>query len=415
MDFLVSGVNHRSASLEIRERLAVTVEQELPALESMKEHLGQGVILSTCNRSEFYTLAADSPSPDGLLDFISDYFSVPASELTPHLYTYRGEDCVRHLFRVAAGLDSMILGESQVLGQVRDAFATATLAQACRGPISRLFHRALRLGKRVRRETGLGKNALSVSRACVELARSAIGDLTERKILVIGAGEAGKLAARALARAGAGQILVTNRTLSRAQELARQIGGQAISFEDTRSALAEVDIAIGSADVPSFLLGMEDVATAVECRRGAPLLLMDIGVPRNFDPAVREIPGVVLYNTDDLDEVARVHRRELEEEARKAEDLVAQEAEQFMAWWHSLEVIPTVAALRRQAEAIRQRELARALKKLPDLTPQDRASLEAMTRAIVNKMLHDPVALLKERRSPHHLQMARELFRLEGE
>ncbi len=413
MEFLVSGLNHRTADLELRDRLAVTEGQEADILERLKGHLGQAVVLSTCNRSEFYTLADDSHTGDRLLGFLCHYFGLSLEELSPHMYTYQGEGCVRHLFRVASGLDSMILGESQVLGQVRDAFASATKAGAVRGPLSRLFHQSLRVGKRVRTETDLGRHSLSVSRACVELARSALGSLEGRRGLVIGAGEAGKLAARAMVKAGVRDIMVANRTYQRGEELARDLGGQAIPFALLPQALAEVDIVIGATGAPGFVLGMEEVARAMERRDGRSVLLMDIAVPRDFDPSVREIPGVILYDTDDLDDVARVHTRELEAAARKAEALVDDEVRQFMKWWESMEVLPTIAALHQQAEAIRQQELSKTLKKLSRLTPEELESVDSLTRAIVNKLLHNPIDLLKEQRNPHHIQVARKLFRIE--
>lgn len=415
MKFLVIGLNHRTAPLEIREKLAVTREQLPKALETLKNRLGQGVILSTCNRSEFYTVSNDSRTEARLKGFISGWSHIPLPKLAPHLYVYYQEECVRHLFRVASGLDSMILGESQILGQVRDAFGAAAQAKAVRGPLSRLFHQALRVGKRVRRETALGQNALSVSRACVELARRCLGDLGSFRVTVIGAGEAGRLAAKAFKDSGTSQILVTNRNFLRAMEVARELGGEALPMERLPWALAHSDIVISCTDAPEPILRRAEVEAAMQHRSGRPLFLIDNAVPRDIDPSVKELPNVYLYDVDDLEAVSQANRLEREKEAEKAELIVREEMERFMAWWRSLEVVPTIAQLRERAEAIRQRELSKTLRKLEGLPPEQAERLDALTKAIVKKLLHHPITFIKERRSAIHIQVARELFQLEEE
>ncbi|MBI4202489.1 MAG: glutamyl-tRNA reductase, partial [Chloroflexi bacterium] len=369
--------------------------------------------LSTCNRSEVYTLAPSARA--GLRDLkehLAYYHRIPLEELEPHLYAFSQRGAVRHLFRVASGLDSLILGESQVLGQVRDAYAAATRAGMAGGVLSRLFHQAMRMGKRARRETAIGRSALSVSRAAVELARRHLGDLATKRILVIGVGDAGALAARALADTGARDITVANRTLARAEELAAELDGRAAPLENLPLLLEEADIAVSATGSPGYVLTPELVAQA-RVSTDRPLFLIDIASPRDVDPGVKTFAGVHLYDIDDLEAVAETNRRARQAEARKVEAIVSQEADAFMAWLRALDVVPTVAAMHQQAEALRARELARALKRLPQFSDTDAATLEAFSRALVKKLLHKPTAALKSQHDDALIQAARDLFGLE--
>ncbi len=416
MRLLVVGLNHRTAPLEVRELLAVTEDRVGKALGTLKSHLGQGVILSTCNRSEVYTLGIDEGLEERVKAFITSYFGVAEGEVESYLYSHQDEACVEHLFRVASGLDSMILGESQILGQVKNAFAAATANGAVHGPISRLFHQTFRVGKRARRETEIGRHAISVSRACVELVRRILGEVSQLRVLVIGAGDAGNLAAKALRDSGVSQLVVTNRTHWRAEELAAELGGEAVPFEEMGAYLAEVDVVISSTGSPGYVLSKSDIEEAVEQRRNGPLFLMDIAVPRDIEPTVGEINDVFLYDIDDLEMVSEANLLERQKEAQRAQVIVDQEVERFMKWWRSLDVVPTVAALRQWGEDIRRREVKKTLKRLKGrLSPEEEERLEAMSRAIVKKLLHNPTTLLKERRSPSHPQLARELFDLPEE
>ncbi|MBI4233139.1 MAG: glutamyl-tRNA reductase [Chloroflexi bacterium] len=415
MRVLAVGLNHRTAPLEVRERLALTAEKLPEALRVLAECAGQGVILSTCNRTELYTLEGDhAHGHDGLLRFLDRYYGVAYEELFPYLYEHQHGEAARHLLRVACGLDSMILGESEVLGQVRSAFGAAVAARTVRNPLSHLFHHALRVGKRARRETDIGRNALSASRACIELARNALGALQERRALVVGAGDAGRLAARALADNGVTALLVTNRTRERAEELAQELGGKAIPFQELPQTLTQVDIVVCSTGAPGYILPQEILRQVVEERQRRPLFLLDIAVPRDVDPAVKGLPGVFLYDVDDLDVVAKANYRQREEEARKVEAIVEEEVRAFLAWWDGLTVIPTVAALRERMEALRQREVAHALQRLAHLADEDKAVVESLSLALVKKLLHQPITTLKGARNPQHLQAVRELFGLEG-
>ncbi|MBM3942098.1 MAG: glutamyl-tRNA reductase [SAR202 cluster bacterium] len=429
MSFLVLGLNHRTAPLELRERLAVEKEQLGPSLEQLRQYAGQGVVLSTCNRLEVYSFGDANGEAEGsaqLRRFLSDNSGVSDGELAPHLYSYQEGDCVRHLFRVAAGLDSMVVGERQILGQVRSAFSVASQQQPVGGPLSRLFHQALRAGRRVHRETAIGGNSRSVSRAAVELARRRLGDLASRRVLVIGAGDAGRLVAQALADAGARQIVVTNRTHSRAEELARDLGGVSAPFADLPQQLIEADVVISSTGAPGYVLDRAGIVQAVRQRDGKPLLLIDIAVPRDIDPDAAGLPQVQLYDIDALQSVAEVSSPDggLGQDVAHAERIVAEETERFLEWWRSMDAVPVIAAVRQQAEALRHAEVERTLRILERHWRQDGTQpemdhlarrLDAMTTALVNKLLHYPTVRLKEMDDTARQELARQLFNLDGD
>jgi glutamyl-tRNA reductase len=422
LEFLVVGLNHRTSPLEVREKLTLTKAQWPGALKTMESYGVPGVILCTCNRSEFYTTEPGanpeqgqnwSDGEDRIKQFLVDQFGVSLLDVDRYLYVHRQNECVRHLFRVASSLDSMILGEEQIIGQVRDAFEVATQASTAQGPLSLLFQRALRVGRKVRRETGIGRNALSVSRACVELARNALGDLRGRSAMVVGAGDAGELAAQVLHRSGVTDITVTNRTYRRAVEVAAGLSGQPIPFHEFPNALQGADIVIGCTGSPGYVLEAGTIQAAMAARPHRPLFLLDIAVPRDIDPTAAEINNVFLHDVDDLESVSEASRQEKEQEARWAEDVVTREIDEFLEWWRDLEVLPTVIALRHKAEDIRERELNKTLKRLDHkLTAEDQASVEAMTRAIVKKLLHAPTIYLKNRPPSNSLEIAKDFFQL---
>ncbi|MBM3945810.1 MAG: glutamyl-tRNA reductase [SAR202 cluster bacterium] len=409
---VVFGSSHHTAPLEVRERLAVPSEQLARALALMHAEFGQAVILSTCNRTEFYTLAHNG-GPDWST-FLQKIYPLEAESIERYFYRHEGVEAARHVFRVAAGLDSMLVGESQVLGQVRTAYSAAVTARTAHNPLSRLFHEALRVGKRARTETRLSRNELSVSSAAVRLARQAVGPLAGKQALVIGAGEAGRLAARALVQAGVGKLTVTNRTASRAEELARELNGSVVPYEEMPGALVNADIVVSATEAPDTVLTRAMLERARGEHSERALAVLDIAIPRDVDPDVRGLPYVALFDMDDLNGVAEVHRQEQLEEAAQAEAIVDEEVEKFREWWQSLDVVPTVASLRHLAEAIRKAEVARAVRRLPDLAPEEHAVVEAMSRALVKKLLHEPIATLKEHSDPRHVQAVHELFRLSG-
>lgn len=409
----VVGVNHRTASVEQRERLAFSA-QELPAaLRSLRADLGGGVLLSTCNRSELYaTVAADPGQAERLIGYLMALKGLRESIYPGRFYLYRHEQAVRHLYRVAAGIDSMVVGEAQILGQVRDALAAAHEAGSLNGVLSRLFHSAIAVGKQARSQTGIGRYALSVSSTAVALAQRTFGRLEGRTVLVISAGSTGKLAVKRLADSGAARILVTNRTFARARDLAQQLHGQALPFDRLAEALAQTDIVISSTAAQAPVLGPAQVLPALQERQGQPLLLIDIAVPRDIDPAVRDIPGVLLYDIDDLQQVSQANPEGLQREIARVEAIIEEQVGRFLDWWRSLDILPVIAALREQAEALRRREVEKALRRLPSLSDEERQRIEAMSAAIVKKMLHEPIARLKKDGDRRHLEALQELFGL---
>ena len=424
MEFLVVGLNHRTAPLEVRERLSLSAERLPAALAAMSRCGMPSVILSTCNRSEFYAL--DTPTTDGthglwgtgdrrIREFLVDYFDIPLVDVERYLYTYRGHECISHLFRVASSLDSMMLGEDQIIGQVRDAFDSAVQSETIKGPLFPLFQQALRVGRRVRRETGIGRNAVSVSRACVELAKSNLGDLKGRRAMVVGAGDAGGLAAKVLSMSGVRDITVTNRTYERATEMARLLSGKAVPFGDMAQALRHADLVITCTGSPGFVLDADTVSQVMRDRPDKPMFMIDIAMPRDIDPKAGELNSVVLHDMDDLEAISESRRLEKTRETAIAEELVAKETQDFLEWSLTQQALPTVIALRDRAEEIRSGEMTKTLKKLDiELSEEQQATLEAMTRAIVKKMLHGPTVYLKEHRSPNDLRTAQKMFQIKA-
>ncbi|MDA0988503.1 MAG: glutamyl-tRNA reductase [Chloroflexi bacterium] len=413
MRLFALGLSHRTSSLEMRENVALTRDELPQALQSLNGILGDVVIVSTCNRTEFYSTGLDgSVIQENLTDFLAQRFPRREEEISPSLYFYEQEDAVRHLFRVSSGLDSLILGESQILGQVREAYSASVTNGCARGIISKVFHHALRVGKRVRRETGIGENALSISSAAVETARRMMSDIAERRVMVIGAGQAGKLVARAFKDRGVHQMVMVNRTLKRAQEVAAELGGEATSFENLEDLLGTVDIVVSSTDSQNMILSQEMVARATSKRNGAPILIVDIAVPRDADPAIGNLPGVTLLNMDDLESVSQTNRRQREKEVAQVEDIIDEEVSRFREWWDTRRVAPGIAQLKEHAETLRQQELLKTLKQMPHLSEEDVAHIEVLSRSIVKKLLHHPIATIKE--DPSYLDTTQELFKLNG-
>ena len=407
------GLSHRSAPIGARERAAFT-RAELPhALQTLKETLDNVVILSTCNRTELYAVA---PDPEGVQEAFTSLLSRKTSwaegELSDCLVLYEQEEAVRHLFEVASGLDSMILGESQVLGQVREAYSAAVNQECANGLISKVFHHALRVGKRARRETRIGENALSISSAAVEAARDALGDISRNQVVVVGAGEAGKLVAKAMKDRGVGRMTVVNRTLERARDLALELEAEAAPLDCLSDLLGSVDIVVSCTDYHGVMITTEMVDRAMARRNGSPLLVVDIAMPRDADPAIGEMPGVSLLDMDDLQSVSHANRMEREKEVAQVDGIIDQEIGKFSDWWDSLRVAPGIAQLREHAEALRIREMRKALKQMPNLAEEDAARIEAMSRAIVKKLLHHPIASIKE--NPSYMESAQRMFGLNG-
>jgi glutamyl-tRNA reductase len=408
------GISHKTAPLEEREQLAFSAS-ELPfALNFVREKLGAGAILSTCNRTELYlTPEENDGEAQPLADLLAAAKGTSARLDLSLFYVLRQEEAVRHLFRVTAGIDSMILGEDQILGQVRDALAAANQAGALNSVLSRLFHCALRVGKRARTETEIGRYGVSVSSTAVELAERVFGQLSRCTVLVISAGESGKLAVNHLVERGVSQVLVTNRTYERARLLATRLGGQAVPFRQLPQALAAADIVISSTGAERFVVGPEEVQPALSARNGRPLLFVDIAVPRDIDPQVGALPGVHLFDIDDLRGMGQPDGQDCQREVEKVEAIVGEEAESFMAWWRSLDVVPLITGLHQRAEEIRRAELEKTLRRLPNLSEEERGRIEAMTAAIVKKLLHAPITRLRaEPDGRRFSEPLRELFGL---
>jgi len=369
LQILLVGLSHKTAPLEVRESVSFLNDQLPSALGALKEKVGECVILSTCNRAEIYAITDNTIKTAPLIrDFVADFHGLNKEIVSPHFYEYDGADAVQHLFRVAGGLDSMIVGESQILGQVRDALSSASDGQTVQVSTLGLFHSAIQTGRRVREETAVGRNPLSISYAGVKLAQRTLGKLESSRVLLIGAGEAGRLVASALRTAGVADVMVANRTEERAQELAEFLGGRTVPFSEIENSLSQADIAISATDSPSFVITEDMVGRAFADGRESPMFLFDLAVPRDIDPDVATMRGVNLFNIDDLSAIAEENLEERKRAAVEAEKVVDDELAKFMKWWDTLDVMPTIRALRKQAEDIRQKEMTRATVKLEGLS-----------------------------------------------
>jgi glutamyl-tRNA reductase len=405
------GISHKTAPVAVRERFAFAPDELAPSLPRFG---GAAVLLSTCNRTEVYLAAhhaISGPSVIALLHELKGGDEVGEESF----YQLHGQEAVKHLYRVSAGIESMVLGESEILGQVRSAFAAATAAGTTNAVLSQLMHGAIRAGRKARSDTHINRNAVSVSSTAVALARKTLGDLASRTVLVVSAGDAGKLAARSLAEQGAARLLVTSRTASRARELAAELGGKPVPFSRLGENMAESDIVITSSAAPDYLIGEHETKQALAGRNGRPLLMIDIAVPRDIDPAVGELPNVHLYDIDDLQGAIAQNRDARKQELAKVERIVGEEARRFAAWMRSRGVVPTVAALRERANDVRRAELERTFRRLGDLSTEQRAGVEAMASAMVKKLLHDPIDRLKGDDGERYAGALRDLFRLDDE
>ncbi|MET0628135.1 MAG: glutamyl-tRNA reductase [Acidimicrobiia bacterium] len=399
MSLLVVGLNHRTVPVALLERLSVAPEDLPKALHALmrREHLAEAVLLSTCNRTEVYAHATlFHPAMQDVRDFLADTSGVDPDEFADLLYAYHDDAAVSHLFAVAAGLDSMIIGEGEILGQVREAWQIAEREAASGSMLDRTFRHAIEVGKRARTDTGIGRHAVSVSSAAVSLATNRLGSLDDRRVLVVGAGAMGEGMALALAGAGAREIVVANRTLSRAEELAARVGGRAIALDAVTAALIECDVVLVSTGAPDILVERSAVEQVMTNRGGRAMLVVDIGVPRNIDPGAAEVFGVTLLDIDDLRAYGELSLEQRRQEIGKVRDLITDELDRHRVERNAREVAPIVTALRARAEALRAAELQRSHARLEDLAPAQRDAVEALTQALVNKLLHEPTVRLKD-------------------
>ena len=392
------GASHRTAPVELRERLDFCsrgLERAVAALAARRS-ADEAVVVSTCNLAELYIACGDpSAAAEDLVAFFSEFQQLPAHQIRPHLYSHQDQDAARHLFRVSSGLDSLIVGEPQILGQVKEAYSIAAAAEATGTLLNKLFHWAFAVGKRVRSETALAEGAVSVSFAAVNLARKIFGNLEGRRVLVIGTGEMGKLTAQHLKAHGIATLAITSRTLANAQELADEVGGTAVPWDALAPSLRESDIVITATGSPTAILSKAQIAASMPASRTRPLFIIDIAVPRDVDPSAAEIEQVFLYNIDDLQTIVRENIQKRGGETGRAEQIVDDEVQKFMTWHRSRKAIPTVVALRQRFEAIRQSELERLDPKLTGLPPEARARVDEITRLIVEKLLLTPTEQLK--------------------
>ncbi len=409
---ILLGINHNTAPVELRERLAIPTERLADATRSLLHQPGirEGIILSTCNRVELLTLQDESPeeapataeaNKASLLRFLHEYFAVPPNDIQPHLYEFREREAVRHLFRVASSLDSMVVGEPQILGQVKESYTIAREVGAVQSNLESLLQRTFTVAKKVRSETQIGSSSVSIASVAVDLARKIFGSLSGKTVLLVGAGKMSELAARHLIQQGASTILVANRTPARAERLAAEFAGptvhtEAISLADLYTQAPRADIVITSTGAPQKIFDRSHGQQFLHARRNRPMFFIDIAVPRDVDPRMNEVEGCFVYDIDDLQQVAAANLADRSREAQAAETIVSREVDKYHERLQSRDAVPAIKALQQQAEAVREAELARSAKRLAGLTPDQLAAVEALTRSLTAKLLHPQLTALRE-------------------
>ena len=406
------GINHNTAPIEVRERLAIPSTRLADATRTLLHQPGirEGLILSTCNRVELLTLQDDAENTQpqtkaDLLRFLHEYFAVPSSDIQPHLYEHRDREAVRHLFRVASSLDSMVVGEPQILGQVKESYTIAREVGAVSTHLESLLQRTFTVAKKIRSETQIGSSSVSIASVAVDLARKIFGSLDKKTVLLVGAGKMSELAARHLIEHGASSILVVNRTESRAEKLAADFASptvhtEAIPFDALYEQATRADIIITSTGAPQKIFDRSHGQHFLHSRRNRPMFFIDIAFPRDIDPRMNEVEGCFVYDIDDLQQVAAAHLADRSREAAAAETIVSREVEKYHERLQSRDAVPAIKALQQQAEELRQSELARSQSKLAGLTPQQREAVEALTRSLTAKLLHPQLTALRESTRP---------------
>ncbi len=423
MNLIALGLNHKTAPVEVREKLAMVNEIAGKGLNQLKERspeIIEGVILSTCNRVEIYARVTDIKlGVEELKSFLCREHDIERKILDESTYLFVLEEAVEHLFKVTSSLDSMMIGEPQILGQVKGAYRAAKDLDATGAILNNLFERAFSVAKRVRNETAIAENAVSVSYAAVELARKIFGDLSAKSALLIGAGEMIELAGKHLVSHGVKTIVVVNRTHERAVELAKKLNGEAVGFDSIAEELNRCDIVISSTGAPRFVIRKELAQKVISQRRNQPIFFIDIAVPRDIEPSINEIDNCYLYDIDDLKNVVEANMAEREREAIKAKEIIRHEVSQFLVWLDHLEVVPTISALKEKMERIRKKELEKTTAKLHNLSEQDKEAIEKMTSAIINKSIHAPIVNIKTlagKKDGHiSLEIIRKVFDLDNE
>jgi glutamyl-tRNA reductase len=419
-DIVLVGINHKTASVALRECIAFSEEESVVAVQALvrQPNLNEVILFSTCNRVEVLFVTDDkSPAISATKKFIADFNKIPLEEFENALYVHEGDAAVRHVFRVASSLDSMVVGEPQILGQIKKAYRTATAINTSGVILNRLLHRTFFVAKRIRTETGIGDRAVSISFAAVELGRKIFGTLEDKTVLLIGAGEMAELAVEHLVRNKVGDIYVANRTFENAVALAKKFNGQALRFEEISACLKFIDIIISSTGAPDFVITRDQVKGVLRARRSRPLFFIDIAVPRDIDPAVNRLSNSYVYDIDDLKDVVEENIGDRQQEAVKAERIVDEAVINFRLWHAGLDVVPTIIALRNKVTSIAQAEIRKTLQsnKFSDSGVE---ALNKMTSALINKILHDPTIFLKKNgmladRS-RYIDAVRKLFNLDG-
>jgi glutamyl-tRNA reductase len=417
MQLAIVGLSHKTAPVEVRERLAFSAESLRLALSSLvqRENISEAMILSTCNRVE---VVAEGPDERLIREFLCDYHHIATDAVSKHLYSFRNTDAIRHVFRVTSSLDSMMVGEPQILGQVKEAYRIATDAGTIGLHLSALMNRAFAVAKKIRSETGISQSAVSISYAAVELAKKIFGTLNGKTVMIIGASKMGELAAKHLKRAGASSVLVTNRTFERAVELAKVFQGAAVPFEHFTDHIDRADIVISSTGAPHFIINKPMAEQVIHRRKNKPVFFIDIAVPRDIEPSVNEIDNAFLYDIDDLQQVVDANLKDRLQEAHRAEEIIDHEVEAFCTKMQSREVVPTIVQLRDTLEKLRRDEIERNRRLLKDLTPEQQTAIDQITSSLVNKILHQPISELKQAahdpEGPDTIEIIRKIFNVKS-
>jgi len=399
MKIIVVGLNHNTADVEVREKVAFNESRLEEGLRKFRElpEVEEAVILSTCNRVELYANVKDTvKASESIKTFLSEFHDINRALLDKAMYIYDDVNAIRHIFKVASSLDSMVIGEPQILGQLKEAFEIALEKKMTGILLNRLMKKAISVAKRVRRETRIAENAVSISFAAVELAKKIFTDLSEKVFMLLGAGEMAELAARHLMRNGVKEVIVANRSYSRACELAKEFTGRPVKLDDFLQEMVHSDIVICSTGAPHYILLKDQMQRVMKDRKQRPVFLIDISVPRNIDPKINDLDNVYLYNIDDLQGIVDTNMFERKKEAEKAEKIIEEEIEPFLKWLSSLDSVPTIVALRERAEEIKREEFEKLMNRFPDMEEGQKKAIEYMASAIMNKLIHPPTVALKE-------------------
>ena len=409
------GISHKTAPVAVREKVAISSADLGDALGALSSFVPHGVILSTCNRTEVY--ATGNNCRTATFDFLSSHLGIPIEDLEEYAYCAMERGVIEHAFRMASGLDSMVVGEFEILGQAGVALDAAEKAATTNLALRQLFRNAIRTGRRVRDETAISRNAVSVSSVAIDLITEVFGSLEDSKMIVIGAGEAGRLVAKVAKERGLPDLRVTSRTRERAAELANELHGAAFNLVDLVDEMKTANIVVACTNAPHWIMDTEQVSRVLNSRNGNPLLMMDISVPRNIEPAIGKLKNVFLYNIDDLSRISDANRQGREAEIKKAGEIVAEETQRFLDWWQTLKYRPVVTSLMTKAEEIRRTHLEKTVKRLRPLSDEELENLDSMTKAIVTKILHDPIQYLKssDGNNGDYAAVVSELFRLNRE